>query len=284
MDTADSSARPLLWYHHNFKRRITSLSSFIDRKLCRLLGLKPGQYLENIAVPSSDSELKEINENRLHEENQIRNLIQSLLLTVFVGFLVVLFYGDLVQAFDFFLVFCFEFCLSLDTMFVFNMVFVSMNVEPGLKQKKILTFGMGFAICVRIVLIITGAWLIEKFTFILPGLSLMLCVMGIRQIHHLYKEGKFKRQTNHCNEDTVTSRLVSRRKDTIKRSILSTTISFSTNSKEELNEYVADKDCEGDESDDSVSKTKHAGSQSNGNQWIIKYTSYIFPMSKKRYI
>ena len=71
--------------------------------------------------------------------------------------------------------------LSVDNLFVFLMLFTAFKV-PLLQQKKALMIGIIAAIGLRILLILVGAWLISRFSWIMYIFGLFLLYTGLKMV------------------------------------------------------------------------------------------------------
>ena len=71
--------------------------------------------------------------------------------------------------------------LSVDNLFVFLMLFTAFKV-PLPQQKKALMVGIIVAIVLRILLILVGAWLISRFSWIMYIFGLFLLYTGIKMV------------------------------------------------------------------------------------------------------
>lgn len=72
-----------------------------------------------------------------------------------------------------------EKALSVDNLFVFLMIFSTFNIPPHL-QRRVLLFGVFGAIIMRLIMIIVGVGLIQKFSWILYIFGLFLLVTGFK--------------------------------------------------------------------------------------------------------
>lgn len=71
--------------------------------------------------------------------------------------------------------------LSVDNLFVFLMLFTTFHV-PLAQQKKALMIGIIAAIVLRIVLILIGAWLISRFSWVMYLFGLFLLYTGAKMV------------------------------------------------------------------------------------------------------
>ena len=71
--------------------------------------------------------------------------------------------------------------LSVDNIFVFQMLFTYFAVLPEL-QRRTLVYGVLGAIALRIVMILIGAWLIAQFHWIIYVFGLFLLVTGAKML------------------------------------------------------------------------------------------------------
>ncbi len=69
--------------------------------------------------------------------------------------------------------------LSIDNMFVFVMIFGYFAVPPEY-QRKVLLFGVLGAILMRLIMILLGVWVVEKFYWVLYVFGLFLVITGIK--------------------------------------------------------------------------------------------------------
>lgn len=92
--------------------------------------------------------------------------------------------------------------LSVDNLFVFLMLFTTFKV-PLAQQKKALMIGIIAAIVLRIVLILIGAWLISRFSWIMYLFGLFLLYTGAKMVvadeeeHDLQNNGLLKWMRRH---------------------------------------------------------------------------------------
>ncbi|RTZ44640.1 TerC family protein [Candidimonas sp. SYP-B2681] len=82
---------------------------------------------------------------------------------------------------EFFTGYLIELSLSVDNMFVFSMIFSYFAVSPEF-QRRVLLFGVLGAIVMRIMMILTGVWLISKFVWLFYVFGLFLVITGIRML------------------------------------------------------------------------------------------------------
>lgn len=71
--------------------------------------------------------------------------------------------------------------LSVDNLFVFLMLFTTFHV-PLAQQKKALMIGIIAAIVLRILLILVGAWLISRFSWVMYLFGLFLLYTGVKMV------------------------------------------------------------------------------------------------------
>lgn len=71
--------------------------------------------------------------------------------------------------------------LSVDNLFVFLMLFTTFKV-PLAQQKKALMIGIIAAIILRILLILVGAWLISRFSWIMYVFGIFLLYTGVKMV------------------------------------------------------------------------------------------------------
>lgn len=69
--------------------------------------------------------------------------------------------------------------LSLDNVFVFIMIFSHFHISPRY-QRKILLYGVLSAIFLRLIMILMGVWLIERFSWLLYLFGIFLVLTGIK--------------------------------------------------------------------------------------------------------
>ena len=85
--------------------------------------------------------------------------------------------------------------LSLDNLFVFALIFGSMGVAPGDRQ-RLLTIGIIIALVLRLVFIIIGAELVESLHFVLYIFGAILLYTGVRMAMHRHEEDAVDPDTN----------------------------------------------------------------------------------------
>ena len=85
------------------------------------------------------------------------------------------------KAGEFFTGYLIEKSLSVDNLFVFLMLFTAFKV-PLAQQKKALMIGIIAAIILRIVLILVGAWLISRFSWVMYLFGLFLLYTGVKMV------------------------------------------------------------------------------------------------------
>jgi len=85
------------------------------------------------------------------------------------------------KALEFFTAYLIEESLSIDNMFVFLMLFNYFSI-PQDCQRKILFYGVLGAIAMRLVMILSGLWLIGKFAWILYVFGVFLVFTGVKML------------------------------------------------------------------------------------------------------
>lgn len=92
--------------------------------------------------------------------------------------------------------------LSVDNLFVFLMLFTTFHV-PLPQQKKALMIGIVAAIVLRILLILIGAWLISRFSWVMYLFGIFLLYTGVKmvvadeEVHDLENNSLLKWMRNH---------------------------------------------------------------------------------------
>ncbi len=79
--------------------------------------------------------------------------------------------------------------LSVDNVFVWSILFSTMAV-PVRYQHRVLFWGIFGALTLRLVFILIGSALIERFSIVLVGFGVFLVVTGLRVIRHREDEGE----------------------------------------------------------------------------------------------
>ncbi|MBP9711234.1 MAG: TerC family protein [Candidatus Pacebacteria bacterium] len=87
-----------------------------------------------------------------------------------------------------------EKALAVDNIFVFLLVFTYFAV-PREYQKRLLMFGILFALVLRAAMIFVGAWLISEFHWVLYLFGLFLMYTGIKMWRSIGKEPDFENST-----------------------------------------------------------------------------------------
>ncbi|CAM2877396.1 TerC/Alx family metal homeostasis membrane protein [Legionella anisa] len=93
------------------------------------------------------------------------------------------------KALEFFAAYLIEESLSMDNVFVFIMIFKYFSI-PLKYQRRLLLFGVLGAISMRIILIVFGIWLINKFTWILYLFGILL-IYSATKFLTLFKDEQF---------------------------------------------------------------------------------------------
>lgn len=96
------------------------------------------------------------------------------------------------RALVFFTGYLIEKLLSLDNLFVFYIIFASLKTPPS-AQQRVFSYGIWSAIIMRLLLILLGIWLVERFHWILYLMGVFLLITGFRM---LVIEKKDKQLTN----------------------------------------------------------------------------------------
>lgn len=86
-----------------------------------------------------------------------------------------------VKAGEFLTGYLIEKSLSVDNLFVFLMLFTTFKV-PLQQQKKALMIGIIAAIILRIILILIGAWLISRFSWVMYLFGIFLLYTGVKMV------------------------------------------------------------------------------------------------------
>lgn len=87
-----------------------------------------------------------------------------------------------------------EKALAVDNIFVFLLVFTYFSI-PAEYQKRLLMFGILFALALRGVMILLGAWLIGEFHWVLYLFGAFLVYTGIKMWRSIGKEPDFENST-----------------------------------------------------------------------------------------
>lgn len=85
------------------------------------------------------------------------------------------------KSLEFFTGYLIEKSLSIDNMFVFLMIFNYFMIPPEY-QRRVLLLGVLGAIIMRLVMILMGVWLVDKFSWILYCFGLFLFITGIKML------------------------------------------------------------------------------------------------------
>ncbi len=91
------------------------------------------------------------------------------------------------KALEFITGYLIEKALAVDNIFVFLLVFTYFRVPPEYR-KRLLMFGILFAIALRTIMIFAGSWLISEFHFILYIFGFFLVYTGIKMWNSIGKE------------------------------------------------------------------------------------------------
>lgn len=83
------------------------------------------------------------------------------------------------NALIFFTGYLIEKSLSIDNLFVFYLIFSQFRI-PKRYQQRILSYGIWGAIIMRLILIVTGVWLVTKFHWLLYVMGAFLILTGIK--------------------------------------------------------------------------------------------------------
>lgn len=90
------------------------------------------------------------------------------------------------KALEFITGYLIEKALAVDNIFVFLLVFTYFNV-PHEYRKRLLMFGILFALVLRTILILVGAWLITEFHFVLYIFGFFLVYTGVKMWNSIGK-------------------------------------------------------------------------------------------------
>ena len=91
------------------------------------------------------------------------------------------FYMGSQKALEFLGGFVIEKCLSVDNLFLFILVFSSFGIKPQY-QKRILNYGIAGAIVLRLIFVLLGITIVEKFHWVLYIFGAILVVSGIKMM------------------------------------------------------------------------------------------------------
>jgi len=81
--------------------------------------------------------------------------------------------------------------LSIDNLFAFYMVFHYFRI-PIDYQRRVLVYGIGCAVIMRLLLILLGVWLVSQFHWVLYLLGLFLLVSGVKMLFLARREQDLK--------------------------------------------------------------------------------------------
>ena len=98
------------------------------------------------------------------------------------------------KALEFITGYLIEKALAVDNIFVFLLVFTYFKV-PHEYRKRLLMFGILFAIVLRTIMILVGAWLIEEFHWVLYVFGFFLVYTGIKMWNSIGKEPDLENST-----------------------------------------------------------------------------------------
>ncbi len=98
------------------------------------------------------------------------------------------------KALEFITGYLIEKALAVDNIFVFLLVFTYFRV-PHEYRKRLLMFGILFALVLRSIMIFAGAWLITEFHFVLYIFGLFLVYTGIKMWNSIGKEPDLENST-----------------------------------------------------------------------------------------
>lgn len=93
------------------------------------------------------------------------------------------------KALEFFTGYLIEQSLSIDNMFAFIMIFNYFHV-PEEFQRRVLLYGILSAIVLRLVMILSGTWLVSQFHWVLYIFGLFLIFTGIKMLMPIKEEEK----------------------------------------------------------------------------------------------
>ncbi len=112
-----------------------------------------------------------------------KHLFKFLLITL-VAFLVnlaILYYIGSEKALEFLGGYIIELSLSVDNLFLFLLIFSSFGIKPK-HQKRILSYGILGAIILRLIFVLLGIAVINRFKWVLSIFGILLIVSGIKII------------------------------------------------------------------------------------------------------
>lgn len=98
------------------------------------------------------------------------------------------------KALEFITGYLIEKALAVDNIFVFLLVFTYFKI-PNEFQKRLLMFGILFALVLRSTMILVGAWLITEFHWVLYIFGIFLVYTGIRMWNSIGKEPDLEKST-----------------------------------------------------------------------------------------
>jgi tellurite resistance protein TerC len=107
------------------------------------------------------------------------------------------------KALEFFTGYFLEESLSVDNMFVFLMIFQHFAV-PAEYQRRVLLYGVLGAIVLRLIMIVSGTWLVSKFHWVLYLFGFFLLVTGIKM---LFSAGEEKNLADNVLLNAIRRRL-----------------------------------------------------------------------------
>ena len=85
------------------------------------------------------------------------------------------------KALAFFTGYLIEKSLSVDNLFVFYMIFHQFNIPLALQQ-RVFSYGIWSAIAMRLILILLGTWLINRFHWFLYIMGAFLLLTGVKML------------------------------------------------------------------------------------------------------
>ncbi len=119
------------------------------------------------------------------------NFIIFVLLAILFNILVLILKGE--QAgIEFLGGYLIELSLSLDNLFLFLMIFSSFGI-PSKYQKRVLNYGVFGAIVLRLIFILLGVSVVNKFHWVLYFFGILLILSSLKMIFKVDKEIDFKR-------------------------------------------------------------------------------------------
>lgn len=98
------------------------------------------------------------------------------------------------KALEFITGYLIEKALAVDNIFVFLLVFTYFRI-PNEYQKRLLMFGILFALVLRTAMILVGAWLVTEFHWVLYIFGVFLLYTGIKMWNSIGKEPDFEKST-----------------------------------------------------------------------------------------